>query len=161
MDNVQRMVAPINIPKTFLAGLTATGVMSIFMIAAPLIGMPHVKIGVFLGAIAGGIKAVGWIIHFLIGIGFAFLYARFVNNSLPVENNIARGVIYGIGVFLFAQMVLFTFAFLNWLSVDLMQDMALSVFVNFLGHLIYGAVLGTFYPKKRKGDIMQPVPDHR
>ncbi len=158
MDNVQRMTAPINIPKTLIAGVVATAAMTVFILVAPLVGLPHMQVGSLLG---GEHKIVGWIVHFDIGIIFAFLYARLANNSLPVENNIARGAIYGIIVFVFAQIVIYTFAITGMLVWDSKENWGLAVFTSSLGHLIYGSVLGTFYKKTRKGDFFQPVKDHR
>ncbi|MFN8287893.1 MAG: DUF6789 family protein [Chitinophagales bacterium] len=158
MDNVQRMTAPINIPKTLIAGVAATAAMTVFILIAPLIGLPHMQVGSLLG---GEHKVVGWIVHFAMGIVFAFIYARIANNSLPVENNVARGAIYGLLVFVFAQIVIHIFAITGRLDWDSKENWGLAVFVSSIGHLIYGSVLGAFYKKTRNGDFFQPVKDHR
>ncbi len=130
MDNVQRSAAPINIPKNLSAGVVATDVMTAFILLAPLVGLPHIQVGPLLSS---GHKVVGWIVHFTMGVVFAFLYARLANNSLPVENNLARGAIYGVIVFAFAQLVIHIFAITGMLDWDSKENWGLAVFTSSLG----------------------------
>ncbi len=64
--------------RVLIAGFVATGVMTLFMIIAPLIGLPKMNFGEFLGALLGGSYVAGWFAHFAIGLFFAYLYVMFL-----------------------------------------------------------------------------------
>ena len=138
-----------NYLKVFLAGLIATGVMTGFMALAPYIGLPNMNAGEILGSMFGGNRIIGWAEHFVAGIIFAFIYAKFVNRLLPVENNIARGAIYGILLFILSEIVFTAINVLGYLSWHQKESMALMVFGEILACLLYGAVLGVFITKVR------------
>src|SRR5437879_2674534 len=89
--------------KVLLAGFIATGVMTIFMVIAPYIGLPKMNAGELIGAMLGGSVVAGWVVHFLIGIFFAFIYVMFFNHTLPVIKDVYRGALYGIIVFVFSE----------------------------------------------------------
>ena len=136
-----------NYLKVFLVGLIATGVMTGFMALAPYIGLPNMNAGEILGSMFGGNRIIGWAEHFVAGIIFAFIYAKFVNRLLPVENNIARGAIYGILLFILSEIVFTAINVLGYLSWHQKESMALMVFGEVLACLLYGMVLGIFITK--------------
>lgn len=92
--------------KTILGGIVATLAMTMLMLIAPMMGMPKMNTGEMLGGIMGMPEAVGWMIHFVIGIIFAYVYVLLLNNKLPIANNYLRGAVYGFIVFIFAQIVM-------------------------------------------------------
>ncbi|MDB5284992.1 MAG: hypothetical protein JWO06_4067, partial [Bacteroidota bacterium] len=59
-----------NILKIILAAIVATAVMTGFMLAAPLIGLPATKIQFLLGSLFKGNLVLGWVLHFVIGLLF-------------------------------------------------------------------------------------------
>ena len=139
-----------NYLKILLAAIVATAVMTGFVLAAPLIGLPQTKIAVLLGAMFHGNLIAGWVMHFVIGILFVIPYALLFNKWLPVENKVARGAIYGIVVFVFSEIIFALINILGYLTWDNKESMALMIFVNILSCLIYGMVLGAFFDRAGK-----------
>lgn len=137
-----------NFQRTIVAAIVATAAMTLYFIILPFTGLlPDLNIATFLGKIAGDSKVAGWLIHIALGFAFAFIYARWVNNLLPIENNVSRGVIYSIFVFLFSSVAILqinAFGLVEW---HLKDSMSLLVLMSLTGHLIYGAILGAFLPK--------------
>jgi hypothetical protein len=81
--------------------------------------------------------AVGWSIHALIGIGLAFVYAAWLVGRLPGAP-ILRGLGFGFGVFLFAQI-----AFMPLVGAGVFSRGDLPLLAgSLIGHLLYGALLG-------------------
>lgn len=134
--------------KVLLAGLAATAVMTGFMLLAPFIGLPKMNLGEFMGALLGGSMAAGWMAHVIIGIFFAFIYVMFFNHTLPVIKDVYRGMLFGIIVFVFSEMILTVVSLTNVVSWYQKESMALLAFGNCIAHLIYGAVLGSFFKNK-------------
>ena len=133
----------------FSASVTATAVMTLLMLIAPFLGLPPMNAGALLGSIVGGNETIGWIQHFVIGIIFAFVYATFFNDWLPVENNILRGTMYGIIVFVFSEInftLINLFGFLTWHQ---KESMALMVAGNCLVRMAYGTILGLFFKSSK------------
>jgi hypothetical protein len=128
--------------KVIIGGLAATAVMTIFMLIAPFIGLPKMDYGAMLGTLFGGSPALGWVLHFVIGIFFAFMYALIFNRYLPVINDIARGAVYGIIVLVFSEIVLELLLLAGLFSWDMKEGMAITIFGNMLACFIYGGVLG-------------------
>ena len=147
-----------NYLKILLAGIVATSVMTAFMALAPYTGLPNMNAGELLGAMFGGSKVIGWTEHFAAGIIFAFIYARFINEWLPVENNIARGAIYGIFLFILSEIVFTGVSFLGYLSWHEKESMARMIFGEGLACLLYGAVLGAFIKKNIEVSILHFKP---
>jgi hypothetical protein len=128
--------------KVIIAGLSATAVMTLFMLLAPFLQLPEMNWGKMLGALFGHITALGWVLHFLIGIFFAFLYVVLFNHWLPVINDTARGMVYGIIVFVATEIVFQSISLLGLYTWEMKENMWLSVFGNMLACLTYGTVLG-------------------
>jgi hypothetical protein len=128
--------------RVILAGLAATAAMTLFMLIAPLINLPQMNWGELLGAMFGNIEIIGWALHFLIGVFFAFLYAFIFNHWLPVINDMARGMVYGIILFVFTQIVFTSISLVGFYSWEEKEGMWLSVFGNMLACFVYGTVLG-------------------
>lgn len=137
----------LSVLKVFYAAVVATGIMTLFMLGAPAIGLPAMNVGDLLGSIFRDNIIIGWFIHSIIGIIFTFVYVGFFNDYLPVINNIQRGTMYGIIVFIFSEinfMLINLAGFLNW---NQKENMALMIFGNCIACIIYGAVLGTFFKR--------------
>jgi hypothetical protein len=139
-----------NYPKILLAGITATLVMTGFMLLAPVIGLPRMNAGEILGSMYGGNNVLGWIEHFVAGIIFAFIYAGFVNRLLPVENHVFRGAIYGVLLCILTDFIFLVINLMGGMSWDQKESMALMVFGETLACLIYGSILGAFITQKNE-----------
>lgn len=131
--------------RIIYAGLAATAVMTAFMLLGTAIGLPNMNVGRMLGKPLGDSEIAGWVAHFVIGILMVIPYAYLLNKWIPVENRYARGLIYGILIFVFSQMAYTVINIAGYLEWNEKESMGLMVFGNAIACMIYGAVLGAFY----------------
>ena len=134
--------------RVLYAAAAATGAMTLFMWIAPMIGLPGMNVGELLGTIFKGSTTLGWVMHLITGFIFAYLYVLFFNDWLPVENPISRGAMYGIIVFILAEIIITLVnlsGLLHWWE---KEGMAMMIFGNLLAHLIFGSVLGAFFRER-------------
>lgn len=129
------------------AGLVATGTMTALLLIEPSIGLPQIAIGQLLSTSLGlttallpSGPAVGWILHFLIGSLLGLIYAGAFAHRLP-GGPITRGMLYGILVFILAQVVFMPLAGGGFFSGGDTQMLTGSLF----GHLVFGAIIGWIY----------------
>ena len=130
-----------NITKTIWAGLGATAVMTMMMYASPMMGMPKMDIA---GMISGMLKmpwAIGMMIHLMMGVVlFPFTYATVLVGILPGPGAL-RGAIWGLILFILAQIMVMPMAGMGIFSSASPQQI-LMVIGSLMGHLVYGAILG-------------------
>jgi hypothetical protein len=129
------------------AGIIATASMTALLMVEPSIGLPKIAIGEILSSSMSAVSSVtaigaagGWVIDAILGIAFALIYARYLNARLP-GGAIARGLLFGCGLFVLAQLI---FAPLTGNGVFSGGDLELLA-GGLLGHLVYGAVVGYVY----------------
>jgi uncharacterized membrane protein YagU involved in acid resistance len=129
------------------AGVIATASMTALLLIEPAVGLPEIAIGQLLStslsyttAVLSAGPAVGWLLHFLVGIAWALLYAGVVLAWLP-GNPFTRGILYGGLVFLLAQAALMPLVGAGFFSRGDVPTLVGSL----LGHLVYGGVLGWVY----------------
>lgn len=132
-----------NFGKAVLAGLAGTLVMSIFMLMAPLMGMPSMNIGKMLGDFMGIGEAAGWIAHFIIGTVLALMYAYLFASRLP-GNRIVRGALYSLIPWFVSQVMVNPMMGAGLFASNTPAPM-LMVAGSLMGHLAYGAVVGGVY----------------
>jgi uncharacterized membrane protein YagU involved in acid resistance len=135
----QIMFDNINFKRAVLAGLVGTTAMTGLMLAAPMMGMPRMNIGEMLGSMMGGVTALGWVAHFMIGTTLAIAYAAFFAERLPGPP-VVRGMLFGIAPWLLAQVVVMPMMGTGFFSGSLMAATG-----SLMGHLVYGAAVGTIY----------------
>ncbi len=136
-----------NAARAAVAGLVATGVMTALLLVEPSVGLPKIAIGQILSSslglasarLAGG-AALGWAIHFAIGMALALVYAAIFHSRLP-GTPLARGLFYGVLVFIAAQLVFMPLVGGGVFSRGDGQLLAGSL----LGHLVYGGLTGWIY----------------
>lgn len=136
-----------NATRAIAAGLIGTASMTALLLVEPSVGLPMIAIGQILSTALGLAStyltigpAVGWSIHFLVGVAFALVYASMFDRRLP-GTALARGAIYGVLVFVLAQLVFMPLVGGGVFSRGDPQMIAGSL----LGHLVYGGVLGWIY----------------
>lgn len=86
--------------------------------------------------------------HFMIGVLFTAAYAFCFNQRLPVSSPMARGMAYGVLVFVLAQ-VMFALMRAMGLMPPAGDGMLLGPMGSLMGHLLFGAVLGGFFSTQR------------
>src|SRR6476661_1343130 len=100
-----------DVKRAVAAGVIGTAVMTVLLLWAPFVGLPKLAIGELLSTFLAFSVAVlrvgpagGWVIHGLVGIALALLYAGIFAKRLPGAP-VGRGVLYGLLVFIVAQLV--------------------------------------------------------
>jgi len=136
-----------NAARAAVAGLTATAAMTALLLVEPSVGLPKIAMGQILSSslglasarLAAG-PALGWIIHFVVGALLALLYAAVFERRLP-GGALARGLIYGVLVFLAAQVLFMPLVGGGFFSRGDGELLTGSL----LGHLVYGGLVGWIY----------------
>ena len=133
-----------NILKAIIAGISATAAMSIIaMFVAPMMGMPKMDFGTMLGSNNPMMPmpyAAGWMIHFVMGVIMAIVYAKFLYGKLP-GNGILQGIIYGLILFILAQSMVMPMMGKGMFSGGDVQ----LIMGSMIGHIVFGATLGATY----------------
>ncbi|MCL5129306.1 DUF1440 domain-containing protein [Algibacter sp. L4_22] len=130
------------IKQGLLGGIAATAVMTAFMMIAAVIGMPKMSPPEMLATMMGLPIFVGWIMHFIIGVIFALVYAFFFINWVKrVNNNVLKGVIFGVSAFILAQIAI-------GILVDVVGGMPVTndntiliLISGVVGHVVFGIVI--------------------
>jgi hypothetical protein len=144
-----------DVKRAVTAGVIGTAVMTVLLLWAPLVGLPKLAIGELLSTFLAVSVAVlrvgptgGWVIHGLMGVLFALLYAGVFAKLLP-GRPIGRGALYGLLIFLVAQLV-----FMPAVGAGVFSrgDLAM-ISGSLIGHLAYGALVGAIYGEPRPADL--------
>ena len=131
-----------NIISVLKGGIIATAAMTLLMlVAAPMMGMPEMPIGKMLAGFMGIPVAMGWVMHFVIGIILAGGYV-FVGKNLMPGNDIVKGLAFSLIPFLIAQVAVMPMMGAGLFSANTPMPM-MMVMGSLIGHLVYGGVLGT------------------
>jgi uncharacterized membrane protein YagU involved in acid resistance len=140
-----------NAARAAAAGLVGTGVMTALLLVEPSVGLPKIAMGQVLSTWLGLASAhlvlgpaLGWILHFLIGTLLALIYAAVFDRRLPGPA-LARGLLYGVLVFVVAQLVFMPLVGGGVFSRGDVELLAGSL----LGHLVYGGLTGWIYDGNR------------
>ena len=132
------------ITKSITAGIIGTAVMTLFMMIAPMMGMPKMSAPHLLSGMLGVPIAVGWIMHIMIGTIFAFAYAFFFINVLKkVSSNILKGAIFGFAVFIFAQIMMAIMGMMMPMP-PMEGSMMLMMIGSIMGHIVFGITVAIF-----------------
>ena len=133
--------------RAVTAGVIATGTMTALLLVEPSIGLPQIAVGQLLStAMSVGVAhlsvgaAGGWLLHLVMGVVLALIYASVFHARLP-GRPAARGALFGSMVFVVAQLFFMPLVGAGVFSRGDGQLLAGSL----LGHLVYGAVLGWIY----------------
>ena len=129
-----------NLKRILLAGTVGTAAMTMLMLVAPLMGMPKMAIGEMLGGFLGIGTAAGWVLHLVIGLMLATIYAAVFAPRLPGPP-VVRGAVYGVGVFLMAQLVVTPMMGGGVFS----GGNVLMIAGSLMGHLVYAGLIGGLY----------------
>lgn len=136
-----------NARRAAIAGLVATGAATALWLVEPVLGLPRLAVGSMLSSFLAVATAylpiwpvVGWLVHLLVGIALALVYAKWVVGRLP-GGPLMQGIFYGCGVFLFAQV---TFMPLVGAGVFSRGDVPLLA-GSLIGHGVFGGLIGLLY----------------
>jgi len=121
-------------------GLIATAVMTMFMLVAPLMGMPKMLIGNSLAGFMHIPVFFGWIAHFMIGTTLAAFYVLFFK-PLFHSGNALKGLLFAIIPFVMAQAVMMPIMGGGFFSIQSSSPIVM-VMGSLAGHIVYGIILG-------------------
>lgn len=136
-----------NAKRATAAGVIGTAVITALWQVEPAIGLPRIAVGHILSTFMAvsvahlnvGVGG-GWVVHFIVGILLALLYAGAFAERLP-GSPLWRGATYGLMVFVLAQVVFMPLVGGGFFS---RGDVELLV-GSLLGHIAYGLVVGWIY----------------
>lgn len=130
-----------------IAGLAGTAAMTVLMYVAPLMGMPKMDIIGMLGSMfttsEGAAKALGLVIHFMMGVLFAIIYALIWSFGLGSATwlwGLIFGAIHGIGA-----IVVIPQAMRMHPRPPEMAGGTLAMVGQLMAHLVYGLVVALVY----------------
>ena len=134
-----------NTGRGIVAGLLATAVLSMIMLAKGMMGlMPELDVIAMLSSMLNTPPVVGWIMHFMIGMlawGLGFVA---LNRFLPGPSDVSKGISFGIAAWVMMMIAIMPMAGAGLFGLKI--GMAAPVMTLML-HVIYGAVLGFAYSK--------------
>lgn len=146
------MKSQISFTKAIVGGLSATIIMTLFTVMG---GMMNIKMDIpaMLGSLFGGNLIIGWLMHFMIGIILAVNYAVIFYSKSNTQPLWLRGAIFGIIPWFMAQiMIMPMMSMMNGMpfSSGLFSGSIIMTTASLVGHLVYGAVLGSIYKPNPK-----------
>lgn len=126
-----------------VAGLIATVVLSVMMLAKGMMGvMPELDVIAMLSAMMGASAAMGWLGHFVIGAvvwggGFALLY-----DLIPGGTAVVKGIVFGVAAWLGMMIMVMPMAGAGMFG---MAFGIMAPMMTLVLHIVYGAVLGIVF----------------
>lgn len=132
--------------KALAGGIAGTAVMTMVMFMAPMMGLPKMNVAEMLSGMMGVPLAIGWIMHFMIGAMFAVIYALLLMEKLSeIKSSLAQGVVFGMIVFVFAQLVMAMMGKCILCMPDGRMGMLMG---SIMGHVLYGIVVALIVNRK-------------
>lgn len=144
-----------NILSAVIAGVVASLVFSMILAVAPRMGMPKMDIVGLLGSMFGKPnQALGWMMHLMMGIVFALIYAFLWSNGIGAATWVG-GLIFGAIHWLIVGVVMGMIPMMHvgikngvvqapgmWMT----NNGGLMAFIGGLvGHMIFGIVIALVY----------------
>ncbi len=135
--------------RSIVAGIVATIAMTAMMMIAAQLGMPKMEPPKILATTMGTSVVVGWIMHFMIGIIFALMYAYIIKDWLTkISSNLLKGVVFGIIAFVIAQISMGLMGLMLPSMPEPSGNMVLIIIGSLMGHILYGIVVAAIDNKK-------------
>ena len=129
-----------NFSRAVAGGFVGTLAMTTMMyVVAPMMGL-HMDIAAMLGSVLGGSWAAGMMMHFVNGtLIFPAIFTFVLFGVLP-GSSILKGTLWGVGLWLMAQLVVMPMMGAGVFSANVGGMMA--AMGSLVGHLLYGSLLG-------------------
>ncbi len=143
--------------KGLIGGFVGTVAITIVGYLAPLMGLPKMSPPQMLSDMIGFSIAIGWIMHFMIGMFFGVIYATlFIKAVRKIHSKVLKGTLYGIAVFVFAQiMIALISSIMPSQQPPPTGSMVPMMMGSIIGHLVFGIVTALIatseyqYPRKQ------------
>lgn len=130
------------------SGLIATAAMTALMFAAPMMGLPEMRIGEMLAGFLNVPELFGWMMHVMIGVVLAAFYIMFFRDKVP-GSPIVKGMLFGMIPFIMAQVAVMPMMGMGLFTSAAGPMQMKMVLGSFMGHLVYGLVLGLTAVEKK------------
>lgn len=132
--------------RSIMGGIVATIALTLIIRLAPLLGLPEVNPPKMLAVTAGLPIDFGWLMHFFIGIFFALVYGYlFLPLVDKISSKAAKGALYGIVIFVFAQIMLQIIGATFPDMPSPKANMMLIMMEKLVAHIVFGIVLALFF----------------
>jgi uncharacterized membrane protein YagU involved in acid resistance len=141
------MKTQLSIKSALVAGFAGTIAMTAFTFMAPLMGF-EMDIPKMLAGTMGAPIIVGWLAHFMVGEILAINFATLFLSKTNKVSDTKSGALFGIIPWLVAQimvMPMMTIMAGGGFLAGLFSGSPMIAMASLVGHLIYGAILGTLY----------------
>ncbi|SRX76178.1 DUF6789 family protein [Aequorivita antarctica] len=122
-----------NVSKSIAAGIVGTIVMSLVILMAPYMGMPKMSPPAMVAGMLGMPLIVGWIMHFMIGIAYAFVYVYLFDPKVKIANTLLSGLLFGFLAFVFAKIMMTIMGMAPGEG-----SMVMLLMATLIGHLVFG-----------------------
>jgi uncharacterized membrane protein YagU involved in acid resistance len=109
------------------------------MFVAPMMGMPPMNPAEMLAGQMGGMIALGWAAHMMIGVILAVAYAALAAPTLPGAPWL-RGAVFSMAPWLVAQLMV-----MPMMGMGVFSGSMVMAGGSLIGHLMYGMVVGAVY----------------
>ncbi|RME41805.1 MAG: hypothetical protein D6796_15360 [Caldilineae bacterium] len=144
-----------NIAGAVVAGLVGTAVISMIMAMAPKMGMPKMAIWELLGSMfsAEGNTGMGWVVHFVMGVVFAILYAVLWSAGIGAAT-VGWGLVFGVVHWLAVGVMMGGMPMMhagikagrvNAPGVFMMSNGVMGFMGGLVGHAVFGIVVALVY----------------
>lgn len=133
-----------------VAGLVATVVLSGLMVIKSMMGlMPQLDLPQMIAAMMGAPNqpAVGWGVHFMIGIALYGAAIAWLHERMPGDSAVAHGVLISVAGWLMMMVVLMPMAGTGVFGMNLG---IMAPMMTLILHLVFGAVLGAVYARLQR-----------
>ena len=139
-----------SLKSAVISGFIATAAMTMFTFMAPLMGF-EMDIPKMLANTMGAPIIVGWMAHFMVGLVLAVLYAAIFLSTIKKEADFKNGALFGIFPWLLAQLMVMPMMSImggGSFASGLFSGSIMIAMASLVGHIIYGAVLGSLYKSR-------------
>ncbi|MBL7691116.1 MAG: hypothetical protein JNM41_05960 [Flavipsychrobacter sp.] len=145
----------VGILRSIIGSIAATAAMSIVMYVAPFMGLPKMNAAGMLSEMLHTSPMVGWLMHFMIGAILGVAYGQFLIKLLGrIDNGFIRGSVWGIVVFVFAQIMMIIMRKLMPMP-NMTDNIVLMLMGSLIGHVIWGIVAAaTIRPKRESSSSL-------
>ncbi|SDE64847.1 DUF6789 family protein [Riemerella columbipharyngis] len=125
------------IQRIILSGIIGTAAMTVFATIAPMMGMPEMSPAKKISAMLKLPLFIGWVMHFMMGIIFTFLYVILWADHCKIKYKWLKGGIFGVMIFLIAQILMLITQPMN--NFDIMT--VATMMGSLVGHIVFGIVV--------------------
>lgn len=147
--------------QAIAGGIAGTAIITLAMFLLSLAGMPDINYGKLIAQFLNTSTAVGWILHFVVGIALALLYVHFFREFLPGPFW-AKGMIFGVLPWVLTLIMMFPMV--DTLNItNTTQAPGVFIVSSMVAYLAFGAVMALVaHAKGEKGieSFHVPAPGH-